>query len=128
MVDPRRWLTRRSLIAAMVAVLVLAVGWRFSAYPRGMIAGWGAGLRGHNEIKVFGLPPPWYGEYTQLIRERYGVEINTVGDVVTRDSVWYADGYNSVARQRIRARFGKDIFAECAQEARTTWELAHPSE
>ena len=63
------------------------------------------------------------------LRERYGVEINPVaGCVVTKDLVWYVDGYNSVARPRIVARHSKDIFAECAAEARVAWEQAHPRE
>jgi len=128
MAEARRWLTRRRLIVAAVALLVVA-GWWFSAYPRGMIAAWADGARDHHEVKVFGLPPPWAGEYARLARERYGVEVNAVaGCVVTQDLVWYVDGYNSVAEPRIRARHGKDIFAECAEEARAAWELAHPRE
>jgi hypothetical protein len=127
MAEARQWLTRRRRIVAAVALLVLAIGWWFSAYPRGMIAAWADGARGHNEVKVFGLPPPWVREYARLVRERYGVEVNAVaGCVVSPDLVWYVDGYNSVSEPRIRARHGKDIFAECADEARAAWELAHP--
>ncbi len=120
-------MTRRRLIVTAVTLFVLAVTWRFSGYPRGMIAAWADGARGHNEVKVCGLPPPWDGEYIRLVRQRYGVEVNAVaGCVVTQDLVRYVNGYNSVAKPRIRTQHGKDIFAECANEAREAWELANP--
>jgi len=129
MAEARRWLTRRRLVVAALALTLLAIGWWYSAYPRGMIAAWADGARGHDEVREFGLPPPWAGEYARAVRGKYGVEVNTVaGCVVTQDLVWYVGGYNSVARPRIVARHGKDIFAECAAEARSAWELAHPRE
>jgi hypothetical protein len=94
-----------------------------------MIVAWADGVRGHQEVKVFGLPPSWAWEYARLVRERYGVEINPVaGCVVTQDLVWYVDGYNAVARPGIVARHGKDIFAECAEEAQAEWDLPNPRE
>jgi hypothetical protein len=93
-----------------------------------MVAAWVDAIRGHDELKVYGLPSPWAGEYARLLEQRYGVEIDPVaGCVVTEGLVWYVDGYNSVARPRIVARRGKDVFAECAKEARAAWELIHPS-
>lgn len=125
----RRWLTRRRVIVAVVALVILAAGWWFSAYPRGMIAAWADDARGHYEVKVFGLPPPWVGEFARLVRERYGVEVNPVaGCIVTQDLVWYVDGYNSISLPRIRARFAKDIFAECVADARAAWEQKHGKE
>jgi hypothetical protein len=94
-----------------------------------MIAAWADHARGHYEVQTFGYPAPWRAEYRRLLRERYGVEVHAVaGCVVTEDLVWYVRGYNSVSRPRIQARFGKDIFAECAEEARAAWEQAHPQE
>ena len=129
MVEARRWRTRRWRIVAAIALLLAVVGWWYSAYPWGMIAAWVDGIRGHDKIKALGLPSPWAWEYAQLIKQRYGVEIEAVaGCVVTRDQVWYVDGYNSVARPRIVARYGKDIFAECAEEARAAWKQVHAQE
>lgn len=129
MAESRRWVTRRRLIVTAVTLLALAVGWWFSAYPRGMIGAWADHASGHYEIKTYGYPAPWAWEYRRLVKERYGVEINAeAGCVVTQDLVWYVDGYNSVSRPRIVARHGKDIFAECTTEARLTYEQAHPRE
>jgi hypothetical protein len=64
----------------------------------------------------------------RLLETRYGVEIKSVaGCVVTDQLVNYIEGYNTVSRSRIEARLGKDVFAECAQEARTTWQREHPN-
>jgi hypothetical protein len=94
-----------------------------------MLVAWADGVRGHEEIMVFGLPPPWARETDRLLLERYGVKVNPVaGCVVTDSLVWYAGGYNSVARARLESRFGKDIFAECANDAQAAWRLAHPAE
>ncbi|MDB5306327.1 MAG: hypothetical protein JWO38_529 [Gemmataceae bacterium] len=124
-----RWLIRRRLLLTGAMLVILAVGWWFSAYPRGMLAAWADHSRGHYELKGIGLPPPWAGEYARLVLDRYGVAVNSVaGCVVTQDLVWYVDGYNVVSKSRIQARFGKDIFAECAEEARAAWEREHGME
>ena len=126
MAEARQLLTRRRLIVAAVGLLAIALGWWFSAYPRGMIAAWADGSREYDEVQVYGLPFPWDGEYARLLRERYGVKVNYVaGCVVTQDLVWYVDGYNSISEPRIRKRFGKDIFAECAADAQAGWEREH---
>jgi hypothetical protein len=115
----------RSLIA-VVGLVALAVGWWSSAYPRGMLMAWADHARGHYEIKTYGLPASWDGEFSRLARERYGVKVNHVaGCVVSENLVWYADGYNWVSESRLRARFGKDIFAECAADARAAAQRDH---
>lgn len=94
-----------------------------------MLVAWWDHACGHYEVQVYGLPPPWDGEYSQLLQERYGVEVNPVaGCVVTPELVSYVEGYNAVSRPRIEARFGKDIFAECAMEVQAAWEREHPQE
>ncbi len=37
-------------------------------------------------------------------------------------------GYNSVSIPRVNARHGKDVFAECYEEAFAAWERDHPRE
>src|SRR5262249_27032297 len=120
---------RHRLLAAVVGivVIVIIVTWWFSAYLRGMAVALADQSRGHYEVQTFGYPPPWLGEYRRLVRERYGVDVKPVaGCVVTQDLDSYVAGYNSVSESRIRSRFGKDIFAECAQEAFATWKREHP--
>jgi hypothetical protein len=120
-------LTRRRIVVAALAVVALYAAWWICAYPRGMIVACADGLRGHDELKVYGLPPPWDSEFRRLVSERYDVEINGVaGCVVTQELAWYVDGYNSVACARLQARFGKDIFTECENDARAAWQKAHP--
>jgi len=126
MVNPRRWLTKRRLLIAAAALLVLPVGWWFSAYPRGMLAAYCDHARGHYEVKTYGYPAEWAreGDYQRLVFDRYGVEVHEVaGCVVNDELVSYVDGYNSVSVSRSNARFGKDIFAECAADAKAEWEL-----
>jgi hypothetical protein len=126
-VETRSSRTRRLLIFAVVGLLVVAVAWWFLPYQRGMLVAWADGFSEHDEIKVYGLPFAWDREYARLLRERYGVTVNFVaGCVVTRDLQHYADGYNAVSEARVRSRFGKDVFGECANEARGAWEQAHP--
>ncbi|QEL15179.1 hypothetical protein [Limnoglobus roseus] len=110
---------KRFFLSLVGLVLLTFVGWFFSAYPRGLFAAYADRVAGHDEIKVFGYPPPEIGEYSRLLRERYGVKMNVVaGCVVTQDLEWYVDGYNSVSEPRIREKFGKDIFEECWNEAK----------
>ena len=122
------FITRRRLLVAGGLLILAIVGWWPTAYPRGMLVAWFDQVRGHYEIQVYGGPPaPWEGEWRRLTLERYGIEVNPVaGCVVTSDLVWYVDGYNAVSRTRIEARFGKDIFTECADEAKKAWDREHP--
>jgi hypothetical protein len=127
MAEVRRWKNWRRVIVAGIGLIVLVVGYYLSAYPRGMITAWFDCSRGHYRVKSAGLPVRWYREYCRLLRERYGVEDEAIADCeVYPDVDWYLRGYNSISEPRILARFGKDIFAECHQEARTAWYLAHP--
>jgi hypothetical protein len=126
----RRWLTKWRVLGAGVLVLALLVVWWQSAYLRGAWEARRDHSRAHYEVKSYGGPPaPWFDEYTRLLRDRYGVEVHVVAWCqVTNDLVRYADGYNSVSVDRIYARFGKDVFTECAEESRTAWEREHGAE
>jgi hypothetical protein len=122
-------LNRKWLIRVVVSLFLLIIVWWYSAYPRGMIVAWFDLVCGHYEVKTFGYPARWSWEYRLLIYERYGVKIKAVaGCVVDEELVWYVDGYNSVSYPRIRARFGKDIFAECRAEAKASWDKSHHDE
>ena len=120
---PRRWRSRGRLILFGIGLFLLVVVWWFSAYPRGMIEAYTDHSGGQYKVKVYGGPPaPWVGDYYRLLRERHGVELDSVGTcTVTADLMRYADGYNSVSKPRIQARFGKDIFHECGMEAWFGW-------
>lgn len=112
------WKLLNAIVAGAAAVLV----WWLLAYPRGMMVAWFDQARGRDAIKSYGLPPRWNREYFELVSQRYGVSIDRVADCeVSLDTEWYAAGYNSVSRPRIRRRFGKDIFAQCDFNARAAW-------
>ena len=40
----------------------------------------------------------------------------------------YAQGYNSISKERLLKKYSKDIFRECADQARKEWEAEHPEE
>jgi len=120
---------RRRLIIALVALVVAPLVWWFSAYPRGIVAAYFDLCRGHYEIQVYGLPPPYEQEYISLLRERYGVDLCALaGCEIWPDVEWYAAGYNSVSVPAIDSHFGKDVFSECAREAGTEWHRKHPEQ
>lgn len=120
---------RHRVLIAFAVLLLAVIVWWLTAYPRGMVVAWFDHARGHYEIKVYGFPAPWSCEYARLLKLRYGIEVNAVaGCVVTEQLVHYVAGYNAVSQPRIETRFGKDVFAECADDARKAWEREHPNE
>ena len=129
MVKSERWLTKRRLLIAAVALTLFAVGRWHSAYLHGALDAWVDRARGQSKFKSYGYVMGWEGEYRRLLRDRYGVTVEPVaGCLVTEDLVRYVHGYNDVSCARLQARFGKDIFAECKKEARTAWKQLHPGD
>jgi hypothetical protein len=121
--------SRRAWVAALCCGVAAIVLWFVAAYPRGAVAAYLEHTRGHREVKTFGYPPPERREYARLLRERYGVEVNVVaGCVVTEELVQYVKGYNAVSKWLLKEEFGRDIFAECWEEARRKRQAEHPEE
>jgi hypothetical protein len=112
--------SRRSRVVAVAVVVALFVVWWAAAYPRGVLMAHLDHARGHYEVLSGGPPPPqWVSEYERLLEERYGVQVNWVaGCDVPMSLRWYIHGYNPTSRRLLEEKFGKDIFAECAAEAR----------
>jgi hypothetical protein len=115
-----QWQRRVRLAAGITAALlfvVVGVAW---AEPRTL----GSAVArvhfstGHYAVKSCGVPDWWWFRYKDLLRERYGVEHQWIGDGVSSWGVKYIHGYNAVAMSQLRAEFGKDIFGECEQDAR----------
>jgi hypothetical protein len=78
--------------------------------------------RGHYKILGYGLPSPWRAEYARLLQERYGIEFHAVaGCIVSRSLVSYVDEYDSVVEAAAKAKFGRDIFTETAEDAQRGW-------
>jgi hypothetical protein len=115
---------RLAEVAALATSFVLAtVLWSVSASARGqMVARFDTGRR-HYEVLGYGLPLPWRAEYALLLRERYGIHFRTMAlCIVSRTFVSYIDGYNAVSTAAANRKFGHDVFKECAEEARKSWE------
>jgi hypothetical protein len=121
----RTWLKRLALARLIAALIVLAIAWLLAAWPFGAVMAHIDHLRGHDEIKTYGLPAQWRDGYAALLRERYGVELNPVAGCAPPVSLMqYVDGYNRVSESYLKQKHGKDILIECAQEARAIYEKA----
>jgi hypothetical protein len=119
----------RSRVVAAAAVVALPVLWYASAHPRGVLVAHLDHARGRYEVLSAGYPAPWSGEYSCLLEERYGVKINRVADCVVSPWLgWYINGYNPTSRRLLEERYGKDIFRECAEEARQQREADNPEQ
>ncbi len=118
---------RRHKKVAAVATLGLLVvgcyGWEHSASVRGHVAAQFDVARGHYRVLGYGLPVAWLPEYVSLLRARYGVEYRAVaGCVVSGSVIDYVLAYNAISSAAANRRFRRNIFHECAEDARTGWE------
>ena len=115
----RAWLINHWRAVLFGVLPMLAIGWLCTAYPRGMIAAHWDVSQGTYVVLTSGYPDR--SNYRHIIRDRYGVTVRSVaGCEMTPFNLhvfWFADGYNDAAMPRIRAVFGKDIFAECRDAA-----------
>jgi hypothetical protein len=113
-------------VAAAFCVVFFLL-WPLTAYPRAMLGAYLDHACGHYEVKTYGYPAPWRWEYGLLLKQKYGVELNAIaGCCVTEELERYVSGYNAASRSLLRARYGKDIFAECADVAERRWRAANP--
>lgn len=69
-----------------------------------------------------GTPVPWYDEYKQLLRERYGIEFRSEGCVVDDAVLSYAKGYNKVMDAEIERRFGTNFWDKTTADAEALYE------
>jgi hypothetical protein len=84
--------------------------------------------RGHYEVLGYGLPVPWRPEYARLLQQRYGVSFRPVaGCIVSTALVAYVDSYNSVSTEAVNHKFGHEVFKECSEDVRNSWEQARKS-
>ena len=124
------WARTTTLLKSRRTWLVILAGvaaWYAASYPRGMVMAYIDHAFGHYEVQGWGFPPPWMGDYKRLLKENYGVTYRSVGGCMVFPTVgWYAEGYSSVSGPRLQARYGKDIFAECATLAEERWDAEHP--
>jgi hypothetical protein len=121
----------RMLTASIAAVGGLILGSMIlsvTASARGELVARYDISRGHYEVQGYGLPMPWRPEYARLLQERYGIKLRTVAPcIVSTALVAYVDSYNRVSAEAVNRKFGHDVFKECSEEARDSWEQAHKS-
>lgn len=119
----KAWFKRLTLARLILALIVLAIAWVLAAWPLGAVMAHVDHLRGHDEVKTFGLPAEWSDDYAALLRDRYGVELSAVaGCTPSLSFMQYVDGYNRVSESYFKQKYGKDILEECAEEAQVNHE------
>src|SRR5262249_23517769 len=119
----RSFFRKRSVaLLACLLVLVSTVG----ARPIGMTHAYLANLVGVRLLMGYGLCSGPCKVADDILRERYGIHTLTVaGCVVWGPEVWYADGYNDIARPLMVRSLGKDVFQEAHDEALRTHNPLH---
>jgi hypothetical protein len=82
---------------------------------------------GRLALEIFGLPAPYFGEYTRLLLTRYHIELRPVAGCVIDDQIsGHARGYNEVAMKEIERRYGKDMLETARQEASQRYAASLP--
>jgi hypothetical protein len=121
MKNPKRALW---IVGVIVSLAFSVAAWGYTASSRGRLSARFDVWRGHYGVLLYGLPGPWRPEYAKLLRERYGIEIDTIAlCIVSETSRAYADSYNQVSAAAVNRKFGHDVFKECAETASKNWEL-----
>jgi hypothetical protein len=109
-------------------ILLLLVGyWLTEPWPfaptRGRFSARVDLALGNYRLLVVGLPAPWSHEYAQLLKSRYGVEYRQEAlCIVSSSEVDYVRAYDAVSVSAVEAKYNRDIFSECYEEAKKSWE------
>ena len=111
-----------SVVAGFVLLVGLLQLWWITASARGRLAARYDVWRGHYAIQSYGLNL-WCREYSSLLKQRYGVKTHVLAlCIVSKDIVDYADAYNKISVAAANQKFGRDIFNECALQAKDEWQ------
>jgi hypothetical protein len=121
-----RILNRRNLLLILSAIVILPVTWWISAGLRGQLMARYDVAHGRFKLLVYGLPASGFPEYRRLLRERYGVEVVSLGCVATDGS--YTNAYDRVVTAVVNRRFGRDVFKESSDEATKRSQEKHKAE
>jgi hypothetical protein len=77
---------------------------------------------GNLRLKGYGLPAHWFGQYSNLMKSRLGVEIKWVAGCVVDDRLTRnVAGYNARMEKEIAKRFGAGAHDKIVAEAQTTF-------
>ena len=117
----RKFLVVATSVVSFVAYW-LCWPWPFAALRGQLATRMDLGVRNY-KILAIGLPPPWREEYARLLRERYGIRVQTKAlCIVSRSLVSYVTKYNEISAAAAKRRFGHDPFRECYEDAIRDWE------
>ena len=74
---------------------------------------------GRTVLKTFGKPAKWRGIYADLLQNRHQIVLESVSEEQlngkTRE---FIRGYNSVVKEHLTKRYGKDFLSSIIEEAR----------
>ena len=73
---------------------------------------------GQFRVYEFGLPGIDYKDYLELLRTRYSVTVENTGCMRVADRSDWEDGFTEATKKHLLSSYGRDVFEECAQEAR----------
>ena len=80
---------------------------------------------GRYRVLTLGLPLPFHREYVRLLLDRYGIESHAIAGCAFSESAGaFARAYNSVSQEAAKRKFGRDVFAECLEDAYKGWAAA----
>jgi hypothetical protein len=117
---------KKTKIALATAIVLLLVAWGPWPATRGRLVARLDLARGNYEVLGYGLPVVWSTEYIQLLWVRYHIRYRTVALCIVSESlIAYADSYNRISTAAANRKYGHNVFAECAEEARRNWERTH---
>jgi hypothetical protein len=99
--------------------------WPMASVSGNLVARWDTG---HHRYKVigYGMPTPWRQEEKSALMQRYGIEFRPGERCIVPE--WFrqfADAYDNFSEERIRAKFGRNVVRETAEEAFQNWQHAH---
>ncbi|MHC4779490.1 MAG: hypothetical protein ACYTFG_13035, partial [Planctomycetota bacterium] len=74
--------------------------------------------QGRYELKAPAAKTEMERKYEELLESRYGVVHGRAESCCpTSNERAFMEGYNSVTREAVLAKFGRDVFEECLKEA-----------
>jgi hypothetical protein len=126
MMSPFRTTLRKPKVIVTILLLLL-VYWLTEPWPfataRGRFSAKVDLALGNYRLLAVGLPAPWSAEYARLLKSKYGVQYRQVAlCIVSTSEVEYVRAYDAVSASAANARHNRDIFTECYEEAKKSWE------
>jgi hypothetical protein len=98
---------------AVVLPLWIVIGWWWPISGTcGRLAAQLAVHRGRYRVLQYGIATQTSPDYEAFLKERYGLEIDGYGCVVTESETDYVAAYNAVTRAALMRRFGRDVLKE----------------